>query len=100
MNGIYNFDEKKPELVYWTTSQKDSEIIKFCNQAYEENKRAVLIIPEKSSQKFSVEILGCFDKLNEHLLVYEINMGMSNNLKKRANKYVEYHPNSELYTKT
>lgn len=100
MSGMINFDDKKKELVYWTTSQKDPEIISFCNQAHEENKRAVLLIPEKSSKKFSVEILGCFDKLDENLLVYEINMGMSNNLRKRANKYVEYHPNSELYVKT
>lgn len=99
MSGMIDFDDKKQELVYWTTSQKDSEIINFCSHAYQQNKRAVLIIPEKSSKKFSIEILSCFDKLNENLLIYEINMGMSNNLRKRANKYVEYHPNSELYNK-
>lgn len=99
MNGSAEFDNEKLETVYWTTSQKDPEIVQFCTQAYEQGKRAVLIIPEKSSKKFSVEILGCFDKLGENLLIYEINMGMSNNLRKRAKKYVEYHPNSELYGK-
>jgi hypothetical protein len=57
----------------------------------------VLIIPERSTKPYEPPVLACFDLLGDNLLVYEINMGMATNLRKRAHKYAEYHANSTLY---
>lgn len=90
-----NFDLNKKEIVYHTTNHRDSRLEELATLCSNTNRRMVLIIP--TIQKYPIEIQECFEKLGNDLLIYEINMGMGNVLKSRAEKYVQYVDSAELY---
>lgn len=89
------FDLNKKEIVYHTTDHRDSKLEELASVCSNTNSRMVLIIP--MIQKYPIEIQECFEKLGNDLLIYEINMGMGNVLKSRAEKYVQYVDSAELY---
>lgn len=89
------FDKSKKEIVYHTTDQRDSTIIKIANQCKKNNTRFVLLIP--TIKKYTYEINEGFSILGDDFLIYEISMGLGVVLKSRAEKYIKYIPNSELY---
>jgi hypothetical protein len=91
---MLHFDDSKQELVYYTVDHTDSKLLELAVQCQSENARLVLIIPTIKS--YTKEITDCYRFLGDDLLIYEINLGMRNNLRARANKYIEYHTNSRL----
>jgi len=92
---MINFDDSKQELVYYTVDHTDSKLNGLAVQCQSENARLVLIIPTIKS--YTKEINDCYKILKDDLLIYELNLGMRNNLRARANKYVEYRKHSKLY---
>lgn len=90
-----DFDKNKFELVYCTTDFKDSAFEIISNICKINNWRFVLIIP--TTKKYSTEINKVFSILGNDFLIYEMSMGMGIVLKSRAEKYVKYIENSELY---
>ena len=86
----------KFELVYHSTDYNDGEFLRLAIICANNNWRLVLILP--TCQKYSQSINECFFILGDDLLIYEIDMGMGNVLKARAEKYVQYYKNSKLWT--